>query len=521
MNIGYYNKTSIDSSINLGFYNKTSIDSSMNNNFYNKTYFDNSFSNITLSNYYTKGTIDSSINTGFYNKTLSDSSINLGFYNKTLSDASINLGFYNKTLHDTSMNIGYYNKTSIDLSVNTNFYNKTYFDNSFNNISLSNYYTKGTIDLSVNTNFYNKTLHDASMNIGYYNKTSIDLSVNTNFFNKSQIQTTYAPLSQPSFTTSLSVNNSSSNFINLGMNAGTSQRSLHINYIGTGTAADYGSIQAEHQGVAYRNLLLNPNGGSVGIGSLTAPSYTLDVTGTFRTTGNVSIETTSNYYDLNVNGTTRVNVANTTNNKLLVLWENTTSDPVLATSFFGFGVNNSVLRYQVDSTGSSHVFYAANTELMRMAGNGNVGIGYSTAPNYKLDVNGTGNFTGDVSLNSMVKINRISEVITTNAGTTSPYTFNYNTGSVFYISSPPATNFTVNITNMPSDVNRTFVVTLVINSATNKTYGNAFQIGGVAQTLIYNGGSANVTVSSASIIMQTFVVIGVASRVITTISQAF
>jgi hypothetical protein len=158
---------------------------------------------------------------------------------------------------------------------------------------------------------------------------------------------------------------------------------------------------------------------------------------------------------------------------------------------------------------------------MRIAGTGNVSIGYSTSTNYKLDVNGTGNFTGDVSLNSMVKINRISEVITTNANQTSLYTLDYNTGSVFYIPNPPSSPFTVNFTNIPTDSNRTFVVTLVINAGTNKTYGTVFQINGSGQSLIWNGGISNVSVSSASIIVQSFVVINAASKVITSISQAF
>ncbi len=51
--------------------------------------------------------------------------------------------------------------------------------------------------------------------------------------------------------------------------------------------------------------------------------------------------------------------------------------------FYGFGLNASAIRYQVDSPTSSHVFYAGSSpatskELMRIKGNGTVAIGSSS-----------------------------------------------------------------------------------------------------------------------------------------------
>jgi hypothetical protein len=71
-------------------------------------------------------------------------------------------------------------------------------------------------------------------------------------------------------------------------------------------------------------------------------------------------------------------------NRKIVLWETTNNNH----EFTGFGINNRALRYQTDNASSDHVFYAAinansSKELMRIKGNGNVGIGISN-PNAPL-----------------------------------------------------------------------------------------------------------------------------------------
>ncbi len=90
-------------------------------------------------------------------------------------------------------------------------------------------------------------------------------------------------------------------------------------------------------------------------------------------------------------GTTNPNAmlqfANSLSNRKLVLHENNNDDH----QFYGFGINSSVLRYQVANQQSDHVFYSAyysnnSRELLRIRGNGNIGIGVSTPAN-KLDIN--------------------------------------------------------------------------------------------------------------------------------------
>lgn len=66
-------------------------------------------------------------------------------------------------------------------------------------------------------------------------------------------------------------------------NATTNTKNLGLGY---DTTLDRGYLQAVDVGTAYKDLLLNPNGGSVGIGT-TAPGVTLDVQATASTTARV------------------------------------------------------------------------------------------------------------------------------------------------------------------------------------------------------------------------------------------
>ena len=114
-------------------------------------------------------------------------------------------------------------------------------------------------------------------------------------------------------------------------------------------------------------------------GSYGGQTYT--TVATMMSSGNLGVGTTTPNAPLQF--------GNSIANRKIVLWEGFNNDH----QFYGFGVNNNILRYQVNSPNDNHVFYAAansstaSNELMRIQGNGNVGIGTNNAQQ-RLDVNG-------------------------------------------------------------------------------------------------------------------------------------
>ncbi len=85
-------------------------------------------------------------------------------------------------------------------------------------------------------------------------------------------------------------------------------------------------------------------------------------------------------------------LGNTLTNRKIVLYETTNNDH----EYLGFGINGGMLRYQVANANDNHVFYSginstSSRELMRITGNGEVGIG-TTAPHALLQLgNSTAN----------------------------------------------------------------------------------------------------------------------------------
>jgi hypothetical protein len=76
---------------------------------------------------------------------------------------------------------------------------------------------------------------------------------------------------------------------------------------------------------------------------------------------NIAIGTPISSYALDVSGALRLNTTNDFENKIAVLYDSTPSESfVTGTSFYGFGVNSGILRYQTPLAGNVHNFYAGS-----------------------------------------------------------------------------------------------------------------------------------------------------------------
>ena len=157
-------------------------------------------------------------------------------------------------------------------------------------------------------------------------------------------------------------------------------------------------------------------------------------------------------------------------NRKIVMYENANNDH----EYYGFGINSAAVRYQVANTSSSHIFFAGNgaatsNELMRIVGNGNVGIG-TAAPTQKLHVfNGTtnGTYTTTGWVHSSDK--RLKTNITPLQNSLDKIT--HLTGVSYNWKNAPNSNSQVGF--IAQDVEKVFPEVVVVDSDGN--YGMAYQ----------------------------------------------
>ena len=111
-------------------------------------------------------------------------------------------------------------------------------------------------------------------------------------------------------------------------------------YVGAGgTSAGGGNGFYIYNGTTTKATVLVANGGNVGIATTTPGSL--------------------------------LSFGQTVANKIITLWDGAPTDAVAgATNFFGFGINNNTLRYQVPAAGF-HIFYQGTTPSLTIDGSGN------------------------------------------------------------------------------------------------------------------------------------------------------
>jgi hypothetical protein len=197
----------------------------------------------------------------------------------------------------------------------------------------------------------------------------------------------------------------------VGYNAGQNTTGSYNTFIGSQSGASSSVAYNQSTAVGYYAEITDSN--QVSLGRPTATAYVnigstktsnaynngaLVVSGGVGVAGNIICNSEVNSGTLLVSGLSSLNggatitgllkTTNTIVNKKIVLWDNNIGEAVLsATSFFGFGINNSTLRYQTAGTTEYHRFYCGSTLNLEI-GNGTI-ITDGTINNMKMKGSGS------------------------------------------------------------------------------------------------------------------------------------
>ena len=444
----------------------------------------NTLANVFQTNYLGKNGNPPSVNNNTSENDNTTGNADLSSYAlKTYVDGSLNNIYTNYALIS-----GVYTKSAVDAS----FALKTYVDGSLNNIYtnyalISGVYTKSAVDAS----FALKTYVDSSLNTNYYTRSVIDSSINTNYYSKSAVDASFALNTY----VDSSLNNIRTQLNTLTSGAPQALDTLAEIVTAINSDASFGIVV--YQKIASSDLSINELRIKNGIQDT---SINLLTTSNLIQDPSISVLITSNgIQDTSINLLTTSNLIQDTSINLLTTYNSTQDTSINLLTTYNSTQDTSINRiYNLD--------VSLNGNIRLGSGNKSIAINKDISTNFALDISGSTNIVGNLSVTknpsdisysyfdlSSVNLsifNTIEKFTTVTYNTTS-MTLNYSLGSIFYTSASGANFGALVITNVPTTLNRAITVTLITaQSGTFYFTGTAVSVNGTSITYIKQDGTA-------------------------------
>jgi hypothetical protein len=163
----------------------------------------------------------------------------------------------------------------------------------------------------------------------------------------------------------------------------------------------------------------------------------------------------------------------------------TTANPILADGEFAIETGVKTFKIGDGSTSWNSLAYAGFQGATGPLGSPYSGFQGVTGPTGVLNTTVTSlTVTGGA-----FSVQQIQETVVTIASPGSSTTLNWNNGAIGYVTSMSA-NFTINITNLPTTANKSYVVTLILVQGGTAYYANVLQIAGSGVTIKWPAATA-------------------------------
>lgn len=150
-------------------------------------------------------------------------------------------------------------------------------------------------------------------------------------------------------------------------------------------------------------------------------------------------------------------------------------------------VNGSGGNYFLTDGSSFSIKNSSNADLFAVNSSGSITTLNAITATGLATLNGGISTTGNVTVSGRLDVQEIREDVVDASITSGVLTADYNVSNIFWLPTAPTGNFTVNLTNAPTDNGKTFTITVVVTQGATGFIPNTFQIGGVTPSGGTNG----------------------------------